>query len=241
MGWGQLPSKTYHWILHMVRTSPMKYSLNVNSALIVFYYKNQQGWPSSTSFGLSEGSHWGSSLVGAERLQSSSHPEPWHSQGIIICHAITILNCFWAEISLKVVRLFSGTVLSDLNKQVYKDLSYDVYDSTLNGVVAAVSLPMHSKRTWFQTTMAGDFLQTSMVAEETNSKPPTLPLHQVKKQFLHSIKKPQLFKLSQGCLLWRKYTILQLLSLKLWTRGTCLSRSIQHLRFWVLSSECISI
>ena len=43
--------------------------------------------------------------------------------------------------------MFSGTVLSDLNKQVYKDLSYDVYDSTLNGVVAAVSLPMHSKRT----------------------------------------------------------------------------------------------
>jgi len=39
----------------------------------------------------------------------------------------------------KVVRLFSGTVLSDLNKQVYKDLSYDLYDSTLNGVVAAVT------------------------------------------------------------------------------------------------------
>ena len=57
------------------------------------------------------------------------------------------MNCFGAEISLKVVRLFSGTVLSDLNKQVYKDLSYDLYDSTLNGVVAAVSLPMHSKRT----------------------------------------------------------------------------------------------
>ena len=36
--------------------------------------------------------------------------------------------------------MFSGTVLSDLNKQVYKDLSYDLYDSTLNGVVAAVSL-----------------------------------------------------------------------------------------------------
>ena len=35
--------------------------------------------------------------------------------------------------------MFSGTVLSDLNKQVYKDLSYDLYDSTLNGVVAAVS------------------------------------------------------------------------------------------------------
>lgn len=40
----------------------------------------------------------------------------------------------------KVVRLFSGTVLSDLNRQTYKDLNYDLYDSTMNGVVAAVTL-----------------------------------------------------------------------------------------------------
>ena len=120
-----------------------------------FLSNYQQGWPSSTSFGMSEGSHWGSSPVGAERLQSSSHPEPWHSQGIFICHAITIMNCFWAEISLKVVRLFSGTVLSDLNKQVYKDLSYDLYDSTLNGVVAAVSLDIGNaldSEQWWQVT-----------------------------------------------------------------------------------------
>ena len=64
--------------------------------------------------------------------------------------------------------MFSGTVLSDLNKQVYKDLSYDLYDSTLNGVVAAVSLDI-GKALGFRTMMAGDFLQTSMVAEETNS------------------------------------------------------------------------
>ena len=34
--------------------------------------------------------------------------------------------------------MFSGTVLSDLNRQTYKDLNYDLYDSTLNGVIAAV-------------------------------------------------------------------------------------------------------
>ena len=36
--------------------------------------------------------------------------------------------------------MFSGTVLSDLNRQTYKDLNYDLYDSTLNGVVAAVRM-----------------------------------------------------------------------------------------------------
>ena len=36
--------------------------------------------------------------------------------------------------------MFSGTVLSDLNKQTYKDLNYDLYDSTLNGVIAAVRM-----------------------------------------------------------------------------------------------------
>ena len=36
--------------------------------------------------------------------------------------------------------MFSGTVLSDLNRQTYKDLNYDLYDSTMNGVVAAVRM-----------------------------------------------------------------------------------------------------
>ena len=39
--------------------------------------------------------------------------------------------------------MFSGTVLSDLNRQTYKDLNYDLYDSTLNGVIAAVRTNFH--------------------------------------------------------------------------------------------------
>lgn len=35
---------------------------------------------------------------------------------------------------------FNGIVLADLNSGMYKNLSYDLYDSTLNGVVAAVTV-----------------------------------------------------------------------------------------------------
>jgi len=35
---------------------------------------------------------------------------------------------------------FNGILLADLNSGMYKNMSYDVYDSTLNGVVAAVSV-----------------------------------------------------------------------------------------------------
>jgi len=35
---------------------------------------------------------------------------------------------------------FNGIILADLNKGMYKNMSYDVYDSTLNGIVAAISV-----------------------------------------------------------------------------------------------------
>jgi len=40
----------------------------------------------------------------------------------------------------QVIHYFNGIVLADLNNEMYKNMKYDVYDSTLNGVVAAISV-----------------------------------------------------------------------------------------------------
>jgi len=40
----------------------------------------------------------------------------------------------------QVMYYFNGILLADLNKELYKNMSYDVYDSTLTGVVAAISV-----------------------------------------------------------------------------------------------------
>lgn len=40
----------------------------------------------------------------------------------------------------KVMHHFNGIVLADLNKSMYENMSYDVYDSTLNGVIAAITV-----------------------------------------------------------------------------------------------------
>ena len=87
--------------------------------------------------------------------------------------------------------MFSGTVLSDLNRQTYKDLNYDLYDSTLNGVVAAVRMQFLVfleillnclQRVTFLirfVLLTGDPLQAAMAAEETCDQPHSLPYHQV--------------------------------------------------------------
>ena len=94
--------------------------------------------------------------------------------------------------------MFSGTVLSDLNRQTYKDLNYDLYDSTLNGVVAAVRMEFlvilgNSPALFARSDILnalhgniqhgfppiGDPLQAAMAAEETCDQPHSLPYHQV--------------------------------------------------------------
>jgi len=40
----------------------------------------------------------------------------------------------------QVLYYFNGILLADLNNELYKNMSYDVYDSTLTGIVAAISV-----------------------------------------------------------------------------------------------------
>jgi len=40
----------------------------------------------------------------------------------------------------QIMKFFNGIVLADCNKTMYKNMSYDIYDSTLNGVVLAMTV-----------------------------------------------------------------------------------------------------